>query len=440
MYDTQNSDLAELQDDVTGLNSSLVEVINDGAKNLLHFDGLSSATSNGVSFTLNGDYSVTATRVSSSSSTASVDLTLNGSYAYLDDWCDGEHYISGCPASGSSTTYEVLAQTYGTTDYIKRDYGNGILLDAKSASNINIVFRLIVRSGFTGTITFKPMVTTKAQFATSPTYEPYALGNQYLTPALIEQVDSGAKNIFDITKPDSTRDTTVTPLSNGGATLSCTNAVWTQYFKNVTTKTGVRYKAILYIDSLSSGAPTFMAYVRKNSSSGDNYCQINGTSVGVYKNTFIAESGTTCVCLYVNNGATSKTASADIRFMLCTEADYGVSQTFVPYRPNWDLVGKKTLLSNQCIAGNLSEFNFDVHDYNSGAGATAARYRHGLLVGGTNGNDPILYHVFLDAQNAVTLTPILLGARTFTATCSNDVLTITANIVVYGGLRLLWLD
>ena len=131
MYNTQNSDLAELQDDVTGLNSSLVEVVNDGAKNLLHFDGLSSATSNGVSFTLNGDYSVTATRVLSSSSTASVDLTLNGSYAYLDDWCDGEHYISGCPANGSSTTYEVLAQTYGTTDYIKRDYGNGILLDAK---------------------------------------------------------------------------------------------------------------------------------------------------------------------------------------------------------------------------------------------------------------------------------------------------------------------
>lgn len=121
-------------------------------------------------------------------------------------------------------------------------------------------------------------------------------------------------------------------------------------------------------------------------------------------------------------------------------AAFGVSNKFVPYRPSWDLVGKKTLLSNQCIAGNLSEFNFDVHDYNSGAGATAARYRHGLLVGGTNGNDPILYHVFLDAQNAVTLTPILQGARTFTATCSNDVLTITTNLVVYGGLRLLWLD
>ena len=109
---------------------------------------------------------------------------------------------------------------------------------------------------------------------------------------------------------------------------------------------------------------------------------------------------------------------------------------------NWDLVGAKTTLSNQCIATNDSSFTFDVTDYNSGAGTTAARYRYGLIIGGTSAGNPILYHVFISAVNDVTLTKITTTGTTLTGSISNNKLTVAESNgnAVYGGLRLLWLD
>ena len=71
-------------------------------------------------------------------------------------------------------------------------------------------------------------------------------------------------------------------------------------------------------------------------------------------------------------------------------------------------------------------------------------FTHFLLIGGTGPNNEaaIVYHGFLNTQAAgygVTLTPILAGPRTLSASFANDTLTITANAAVYGGLRLLWL-
>ena len=71
-------------------------------------------------------------------------------------------------------------------------------------------------------------------------------------------------------------------------------------------------------------------------------------------------------------------------------------------------------------------------------------FTHFLLIGGTGGSTgaAIVYHGFVNTQAAgygVTLTPILAGARTLSASFANDTLTITANETVYGGLRLLWL-
>lgn len=86
----------------------------------------------------------------------------------------------------------------------------------------------------------------------------------------------------------------------------------------------------------------------------------------------------------------------------------------------------------------LQTFTFNISDYNSGTGAV--RYKYGLLMGGTGSSNPILYHVFISENNKPTLTAVLQGARTFTASVSNNQLIISADSTVYGGLRLLWLD
>ena len=105
---------------------------------------------------------------------------------------------------------------------------------------------------------------------------------------------------------------------------------------------------------------------------------------------------------------------------------------------NWDLVGKDAMLSNQAIVGNFTSFNFDISEYKD---TSSNRYRYGLLVGGVDANNVCLYHVFIDASNNVTLTPVIpIATRTLTAAISGTTLTITTNSTMYGGLRLLWLD
>ena len=183
----------ESEEAATKNRNALIEQVDKGAKNLLHFDGLSSTTSNGVTFKINSDYSITATRETASSSTALADLILNGDLVYANDWCDGKHYLSGCPENGSPTTYEMLAKSYATDDYIQRDYGNGVLLPIKSASIPNITVRLVVRSSFSGAVTFKPMICTKAAFGVSQKFVPYrgqANPTAYIQPTKDSKITS----------------------------------------------------------------------------------------------------------------------------------------------------------------------------------------------------------------------------------------------------------
>lgn len=176
-----SSEVAQIE---TNKNNILLIEQANGAKNLIKYDGLSRTTYNGVNFTINADLSITATRVESSSSTATTELTLNGNYIYIDDLCDNNHYLTGCPTGGGSTTFEELAKTSDSSNYIRRDYGGGVLLTSKD-TNTNILYQIAVRSGFTGSVTFKPMIITKSAYDAGFTdYQPYAMSNAELTAAI----------------------------------------------------------------------------------------------------------------------------------------------------------------------------------------------------------------------------------------------------------------
>ena len=86
-------------------------VANAGAKNLLNFDAIGSSvnvygktyTHNGITYTLNADMTVTATGTADSVNNSYAYLILDGSFAPIDDYCDGKHIVSGCPANGSTS-------------------------------------------------------------------------------------------------------------------------------------------------------------------------------------------------------------------------------------------------------------------------------------------------------------------------------------------------
>lgn len=154
----------------------------------------------------------------------------------------------------------------------------------------------------------------------------------YITSALIECVDNGAKNLFDITKYDSVRGTTVTPLANGGATLTCTNASWTQYLKTLSCTPDNTYHLLFICDSLSaSSGAVCNLFIRDGSSSGASLAGITFENGKSYDLSITPTNSNIWFGLYLNNSATSATVTANLRIMLCKESEWNVSPIYQPY-------------------------------------------------------------------------------------------------------------
>lgn len=125
-------------------------------KNMLK-NTATSQTTNGVTFTVNADGSVTVNGTATANAYFVVGkLTLSA----------GSYIVSGCPANGSSSKYFVYADHSGG----KSDYGSGgafTLADTKE-----VIATIAVRSGITvSNLTFYPMI--RLASITDDTFEPY---------------------------------------------------------------------------------------------------------------------------------------------------------------------------------------------------------------------------------------------------------------------------
>lgn len=280
--------------------------------------------------------------------------------------------------------------------------------------------------------TVTPMICSKADFDVSYKSVPY----NFTQDELIEIVDSGAKNKLQNTAASKTEngvtwtvasDGTVTVSTTaGGATDASNLSITGKYISNTFNNCIIASP----IDS-SSDCYIYVAY-SSNGSSEAVHSEVHSGDILNIRETYPYIQ----IILRIKSG-TVLTTPITFYPMLCTKAAFGVSQKFVPYRPNWDFVGKDAMLSIQAKAANDTIFTFDISEYK---GTASNRYRYGLLVGGYNASNPCLYHVFLNANNEATLTAVLSSGRTLTASTSGTALTITASDTMYGGLRLLWLD
>lgn len=165
-------------------NPALVSIVDSGAKNVLSFTEIgtnnshgSTFTSNGVSWTLNADGTVTATRTEASATDSSCNLRIDTGSLYVDDYCTGEYVLSGCPTGGGEDTYSLRALR--GDDYRVTDTGNGVVLPAKGAST-DIYINMLFDKLYDGTVTFKPMICTKAAWGISRTHQPYRPSYQAL--------------------------------------------------------------------------------------------------------------------------------------------------------------------------------------------------------------------------------------------------------------------
>lgn len=117
-------------------------------------------TENGVTFTDNGDGSITV------NGTATADtlfflLSVNSDYIYA-----GTYTLTGCPKGGSETTY---CQVLGSSDY--RDFGNGITRTYAADYKQNVFIKIC--SGYTANnLVFRPKL-VKFEDTAATEYEPY---------------------------------------------------------------------------------------------------------------------------------------------------------------------------------------------------------------------------------------------------------------------------
>lgn len=137
------------------------------------------STSNGITFTLNDDYSITATGTAS----ANVSLPLYARTSDTNFLKAGDYIFSCCPAGGSADSYLAFFGLYGSNwDVIYDDYGAEYAFTVTEAMESDgIALNLQIKSGtnIQNGITFKPMI--RPASVKSSDFAPYALTNDYLT-------------------------------------------------------------------------------------------------------------------------------------------------------------------------------------------------------------------------------------------------------------------
>lgn len=325
----------------------LSEMVNNGPKNQLLFDGLgksandvsTSYTSNGITFAIQSDGSIRVT--GSISSGSSYCYFYKGtSRINIIDFFDGKHVLSGNPSGSSLSTwrlwYKVGSETsvsaVGEYDELPEETGqtNAVLGMQVDAPQTNI------------DITFKPMICLGAAYILSDKYAPYRPSYQELydtvndlqndRAALVELVDGGAKNIADGRHSDITTGGVAFDFADDGtctATGTQTNHKATSSIMlsvcTFTPKAGVTY----VVSGCPTGGSNNTFAVRVTTAADSTVVWETGSGVSFTPSTsdpltikFSIKSGTVC------DGLVFKP-------MICTVADYEISQAFVPYRPSW---------------------------------------------------------------------------------------------------------
>lgn len=159
------------QSEITTQNDAIIDLIDSGAKNMLHVTDVGGGTAGGCVYTVNSDGTVSVD-VSGKTGVSYMVLRLNGTNIVVDDYCNGNYVLSGCPSGGGSGNgnYRMYA---AKSTYAVYDYGNGAVLPSNgSISGINVV--VYIGADYSGgNLTFKPMICKKSYWDISKKYVPY---------------------------------------------------------------------------------------------------------------------------------------------------------------------------------------------------------------------------------------------------------------------------
>ena len=310
--------------------SNALYAINTGVKNALVVEDRESSGSGTIKFSAkNGVVTVTGP---AGSNTSFFSFNFTG--------ISGRFKLNGCPSGGSDNTYLQRIYTADGSIAIAIDRGSGT---AEFTLDPNVTYQWTIRIqanyAIQNSLVFRPMLYQAD--TDGSTFQTGALPNYDLTrleaedrAALIEQVDSGAKNKLNCDRLKSAvtdRGITFTPLSDG--TIKATG-----------TNDGTGNSVVLlrvsppheFDGMIISGLPVTDSYaffrVQRNATPWDGTNYRHNAQIGSY-------SYETLVYAIIDQGTALPSGGVIFKPMLCTLADWKVSQKFVPYLPDWNSVG-----------------------------------------------------------------------------------------------------
>lgn len=124
--------------------------------NLLN-NTLSTTTSNGVTFTVNADKTITVNGTATANAYVGMNITLPA----------GEYFLTGAPEGSTTATYHLICSPNTASLY---DVGNGASISLAEQKTFAIYVR-VMNGKTANNVTFKPMVQKKP--VSNPTYVPY---------------------------------------------------------------------------------------------------------------------------------------------------------------------------------------------------------------------------------------------------------------------------
>jgi len=194
--------------------AALVDIVDGGAKNRLPFNDLAAIKTqntsgtwngnaythnNGVTFTVNDDFSVSVNGTATGGNAVLVLSPVGGFTVEEGSWI-----LSGCPEGGSGSSYSIaIAGTVSDT---------GSAAEFTAVTNKLVRIYVISRTTADGLI-FKPMICSKAEWDISQAYQPYRPSYQELYERILA-LEGGGTASLSMASPqaiEESLDTTETP-------------------------------------------------------------------------------------------------------------------------------------------------------------------------------------------------------------------------------------
>jgi len=248
----------------------------------------------------------------------------------------GDYYITGIPQGASSDTYFInIANTQYSVN--RNIYGDDEI--QTEGGGIEYDVWIYVRANVSCNVTFSTMIRPSY---TDTTYVRPTLPNSDLTyleaedrAALAEVVDSGAKNLLDMSSISDSqiyRSDAITLTRNAANEFTITRASSSAIAEvKIPLPTSLPINTPLILSGCPSGGTyaTYSVEIWENNVGVSEYDYGSGSDPYTF-------TTTTGRYLRIRYGANTSYSNQKFKFMFSTKAAFGVSSAFVPYRPDYD--------------------------------------------------------------------------------------------------------